>query len=97
VHSRLRAHRLSAECASASCVVLARGSNAQRAEAAARHQDRSTPAGGKIWAKYRGLSVFFHDTGGLSRNSGNIWEYLGINPRNVKVKSDNPWYDEKIR
>jgi len=45
----------------------ARGSEAQRAEAAARHQGRSTPGGEMIWVKYRGgLSVFFLDFGGLS-------------------------------
>jgi len=63
------------------CVVCgARGSEAQRAEAAARHQGRSTPGGennlGLIPEVYLyffhdtgGLSGFFHDTGGLSRDN----------------------------
>jgi len=60
----------------------ARGSEAQRAEAAAHHQGMSTPGGEKFGLNTGGLSVFFHDTGGLSR--------IRINPRNVKVKSDKP-------
>jgi len=66
----------------------ARGSEAQRAEAAARHQGRSTPGGGEIWVKYRGFIQFFHDSGGLSGDFhdtggyqgilGYIWGYLGM-------------------
>ena len=67
------------------CVVCgARGSEAQRAEAVARHQGRSTPGGGIIGLNIRGLSnffmipgvyLFFHDIGGLT---GIIWDYLGL-------------------
>jgi len=64
----------------------ARGSEAQRAEVAARHQGRSTPRGGKLGPPYRGfnqyftggLSFFFLNTGGLSfffLNTGGLSDF----------------------
>jgi len=47
----------------------ARGSEAQRAEAVARHQGRFTPGGAKIWVKYRGFICIFFMIPGV---------YLGI-------------------
>jgi len=45
---------------------VARGGEAQRADAAARHQDRSTSGGQKIGVKYRGfVGTFSFHTGGF--------------------------------
>jgi len=60
----------------------ARGSEVQRAEAAARHQGRSTPGGKKLGVPHTGgLSVFFYDTGGLSAfflNTGGLYDFFGL-------------------
>jgi len=45
----------------------ARGSDVQRADAATRHQGRSTCGGQTIGVKYRGfICIFFFHSGGLS-------------------------------
>jgi len=56
----------------------ARGSEAQRAEAAACHQGRSTPGGEKIGLNTGGFSEFMVNTGGLSNLFMIPGVYLGI-------------------
>jgi len=64
----------------------ARGGEAQRADATARHQGRSTSGGGKIGPKYRGvICIFSLHTGGLSKMNPRIFRgkpgKIQINPQ----------------
>jgi len=57
----------------------ARGSEAQRAEAAARHQGRSTPGRDNNWGlNSGGLSISYYNTGGLSQMLSSLPIFLPV-------------------
>jgi hypothetical protein len=82
-------------------VTGAHGGEAQRADAAVRHQGRSKPGAKKIWVQYWGLIGIFPIPGVYRPKYPNSGVYLGIffyssiNHRFVSGKSDKPpvfWY-----